>query len=169
MDKGNLIYVQQKIEGTNSFPRTSENMHKMGKLLGKLHSISSSSKYGQPCLLIRNPNVFSQIMLLLRDFWLKKISFYVRYFRIRKFPKGICHRDMNDKNIIMRPDGSMALIDFDMHRYQPFVAELVRFYHKRLTEKDLFYPFIKGYNAVRPLTDMEKNYLEEELAIELVF
>lgn len=168
LDKGNLIYVQQKIEGTNSFPRTEENMYKIGELLGKLHQISSSSKYEHPFMFVKHPNVFFRVELWLRDVWLKKISFYVRYFKIRNFPKGICHRDINNRNIIMKPDGSLALIDFDMHRYQPFVEGIVRFYQKRLSDKKMFYPFMKGYNAARPLTEQEKEYLEKKLAIKLV-
>ena len=169
LDKGNLVYVQQKIEGTNSFPRTEENMYKMGELFGKLHRISSSSKYQQPFVFVKCPNVFFRAILWLRNLWLKKISFYIRYFKIRNFPKGICHRDINNSNIIMRPDGSLALIDFDMHRYQPFVEGLVRFYERRLKDKEMFYPFMKGYNATRPLTHSEKEYLEKKLAIKLAF
>lgn len=169
LDNGNLIYVQQKIEGTNSFPRTEENMYKMGELLARLHAISSSSKYDRSFMFIKYPNVFFRAMLALREFWLKKISFYVRYFKIRNFPKGICHRDINDKNVIMKPDGTLALIDFDMYRYQPFVEGLVRFYQRRLQDKEMFYPFMKGYNATRPLTVPEKEYLEKKLAIKLAF
>jgi len=167
MEGKNLVSVQQKIEGINSFPRNKMNMYKMGELLGKLHKISAEKKYSDSYMFIKYPNIFTRGILYLRDLLLKKILFNVRYFSLRNFPRGICHRDINQKNIIMRPDGTLALIDFDMHRYQPFVEGLIRFYKRGLVKKEMFYHFIKGYNSVRPLTKIEKDYIENKLAIKL--
>lgn len=163
---GNYVYVQEKIKGTNMFPKNAANMYKIGELVGKLHSVTSGLKYKRPIMFIKHPNFFCQIFIYFREYLMKKTVFSIRYFRLRKFPKGVCHRDINEKNVIMRPDGSLALIDFDVHEYLPFVEGLVRFY-RRSKNKDNFLPFIRGYNTVRPLTDQEKEYLEKKLSIRL--
>ena len=165
LKNGSLIYVQQKIKGSDTFLRTKENMYRIGEFIGKLHSATTSfSKYGMPHLYIKHPNVFFQMFFSFKEYFVKRI-FFIFDFRMRHFPRGICHRDIDKKNVVMCEDGSLALIDFDVHRYQPFVEGLVRFY-VRNSNKD---PFIKGYNVTRPLTDFEKEYLEKKLSIKLTF
>ena len=81
------------------------------------------------------------------------------------YPMGICHRDVNPKNVMYCDDGKYYLIDFDVHRYQPFVEGIVRFYNRKIKDKTLFGAFLKGYEQVRPLTSKEREYLKKILKI----
>lgn len=158
-----IIAVHEKLQGEEDRHKDAETMRVVGKVVGKMHRISSDSKYKKTILLHKNPNVFCRFLLFLRDVFIRNIPLYFKYFSLRNFPKGICHRDINGRNVLITKDGKGSIIDFDKYRYMPFVLAIVYFYNKHLKNKDLFASFMEGYCEERPLTKAEKAYLEKEL------
>jgi len=161
-----LVSVQRKLSGTNLFARDEEAMVKIGELVGKLHRITSSPQYKNTHLLPWYPNKFKNLQLKIQIFWMTKVAFWLKYFFKRKYPMGICHRDVNWKNVFCDDEGRYCLIDFDVHRYQPFVEGFERFYKRKIQDKAMFGAFLKGYERERPLSDAEKIYLKKVLHIE---
>jgi len=159
----NLVSVQKKLKGTNTFERNEKSMVEIGKLVGRLHNLTFSPQYKNTCLLVNYPDRKKQLKLKLYDFWFSKIANPLKYFLLRGYPKGICHRDVNPKNVLLGEDGKYYLIDFDVHRYQPFVEGIVRFYSRKIKDKSLFGAFLKGYEQERTITAKEKEYLKKEL------
>ena len=98
---------------------------------------------------------------MFKEFCRRHISYWFKYFHLRGMPAGICHRDFNKRNVFIDSSGHMGLIDFDVHRYQPFVEGLVRFYNRKITDKSFMGAFMKGYEKERPLTEAEKKYLKK--------
>lgn len=165
MVEDNLVSVQKKLDGTNAFLRNNESMTEIGKLVGRLHKLTFSPQYQHTFLLVNYPDKKRQLKLKLYDFWFSKVANSLKYFSMYRYPMGICHRDVNPKNVMYCGDGKYYLIDFDVHRYQPFVEGIVRFYNRKIKDRTLFGAFLKGYEQVRPLTPKEREYLKKTLKI----
>jgi len=161
----NLVSVQKKLKGINTFERNEESMAEIGQLVGRLHNLTFSPQYKNTCLLVNYPDKKRQLELKLYDFWFSKIANPLKYFFLRSYPKGICHRDVNPKNVLLGDNGKYYLIDFDVHRYQPFVEGIVRFYNRKIKDKSLFNAFLRGYEKERALVQKEREYLKKELQI----
>lgn len=162
-----VVLVHQKLAGVNTFVRTPENMEKMGKLAAQLHLMTSSVQYKKERLLFTYPNFAVRWLMTAREWWRMHISYSLRYYKLRKLPAGVCHRDFNQRNIFMADNGEMGIIDFDVHRYQPLVEGIVRFYQRKIKNQTLFADFMRGYMRVRPLTDDEKKYLKQKINVTL--
>jgi serine/threonine protein kinase len=160
-----LVSVQKKLKGTNTFARNNASMTEIGKLVGKLHKLTSSPQYRNTFLLVNYPDKKRRLKLKLYDFWFSKIANPLKYFSMHCYPMGICHRDVNLKNVMYCDDGKYYLIDFDVHRYQPFVEGISRFYNRKIKDKALFGAFLKGYEKERPLSSKEREYLKKVLKI----
>jgi len=162
-----LVSVQKKLDGTNTFVKNNQSMTEIGRLVGKLHKLTSSPQFRNTFLLADYPDCIRRLQLKVYDFWFSRIAGFFKYISMSKFPMGICHRDVNPNNVLYGEDGKYYLIDFDVHRYQPFVEGIIRFYARKIQNKELFGACINGYEQERPFTLEERKYLERELKISL--
>ncbi len=83
-------------------------------------------------------------------------------------PIGLCHGDFGFQNLRLQPDGTLAVLDWDLADRQPLVWDLARAldllavrWPQRAEEPPLLdrpkvRAFLAGYEAVRPLTPPER-------------
>ena len=69
-------------------------------------------QYKKSFLLLKYPNIWVRAYMFVRYILNRRISQYLKYFRLKDLPWGICHRDNNGKNVLHDENGRMVLIDF---------------------------------------------------------
>lgn len=78
------------------------------------------------------------------------------------FNFGLCHGDLHTHNVMLQPDGELALFDFDWSGYSWRVYELATVWWS-LSRGDKSHAawraFLRGYTQQRKLTKQEKNFL----------
>jgi len=158
-----IIAVHRKLAGSKNYERNAHTMLITGKLIGKLHRMTTGKEYKKDAPFMPHPNILARLVLALRDTFIKRIPAYFTYFKFRDFPQGICHRDLIIGNVLIDDEDNACLIDYDKHRYMPFVVGIVYFYHKHLKNKKLIKDFLKGYQQELPLTPKEIAYLKENI------
>jgi hypothetical protein len=79
--------------------------------VGRLHKLTFSPQYKHTFLLVNYPDKKRRLKLKLYDFWFSKIANPLKYFSMHCYPMGICHRDVNLKNVMYCDDGKYYLID----------------------------------------------------------
>lgn len=161
----NIVSVHRCFKGTDNFASYEDMLKVSGKVYGKLHRITMAPKYKKTFLLLNYPNVLVRGYMFVRYVLNRQLSQYIKYYKLRKLPWGICHRDNNGKNVLFDENGHTVLLDFDKHRYMPLVEGLIYFYNKHLKDKSLFPVFLKAYENERPLTKEEREYLNKTLNI----
>lgn len=168
IDGDNLVSVHRKFLGSSDFVSEEEMLEVSGRVYGKMHRITMKPQYKKSFLLLKYPNIWVRAYMFVRYILNRRISQYLKYFRLKDLPWGICHRDNNGKNVLHDENGRMVLIDFDKHRYMPLVEGLIYFYHRHLKTKGLFHVFLDAYQKERPLTDAEKEYLKKKIPLQSV-
>lgn len=161
----NIVSVHRRFVGSDHFANYEEFLRISGQTYGKLHRITMVPKYKKTFMLLKYPNVFVRAYMFVRYILNRQMSQYLKYYKLRKFPWGICHRDNNGKNVLFDENGNTVLLDFDKHRYMPLVEGLIYFYNKHLKDKSLFPIFLKAYESERPLIEEEREYLNKTLNI----
>lgn len=163
----NVVSVHRRFIGSDNFADEKEFLAVSGRTYGKLHRITMNPKYKKTFMLLDYPNVLVRAYMFVRYVLNRQVSQYIKYYKLRKFPWGICHRDNNGKNVLIDEKGNTVLLDFDKHRYMPLVEGLIYFYRKHLKDKSMFNIFLEAYEKERPLTKEEREYLNKTLNIKV--
>jgi Ser/Thr protein kinase RdoA (MazF antagonist) len=73
---------------------------------------------------------------------------------------GICHGDFMNSNTIVDNNGKLVIIDFDFANYGWRLLDIGTFiWIEAINKKPVHREFLQGYDAVRPLSDMEHEVL----------
>lgn len=89
-------------------------------------------------------------------------------------PRGVIHGDFSYSNLLVDKDGHLSLIDCDKMRYGILLDDiaLAQIYYGFNTDghfkKEAFTSFIKDYESVRPLTQIEREHLITHLKRNLI-
>lgn len=78
------------------------------------------------------------------------------------FDFGLCHGDLHTHNVMLQPDGKLAIFDFDWCGYSWRIYDLATIWWTLSTRNKPVTPwraFLRGYNQCRKLTKQEKKYL----------
>jgi homoserine kinase type II len=102
------------------------------------------------------PRVKEWIIFLEEELW--------RYSFPQNLPKGVTHQDIKGENIIIKDSGVRALIDFDNSYYGVLLHDITTTiiwtcFRDGFLCKEYLNSFLKGYEEVRKLTLLEKEYL----------
>ncbi len=165
IDGDYTITIHKKLDGKNCFKWDENSVYAIGKAIADFHNVSINKHYNRFHFIVERGGLWGKIRKYV--YIIKKSLAYLTYLRFIKFPTGICFRDINERNLFLNKEGKIYLIDFDEHKYAPFVEEFVRFYNRRLNDKSLFPYFVKGYESVRKLTDKERSYISKTLNIDI--
>ena len=151
-----------------------------GQQVGKLHSLMDSYN-GQ--LINRGKSYYIDrfISLLRRDKYnVHKTSAFEQYGQelwdnIYKLPKGFCHGDIHENNMIYTPDKKYVILDWDMSAYSHSVIDVSRICGEAdfniLSERSyddttrMFEMFYKGYSKEKNLSTEEINAIYDFIPI----
>lgn len=90
-------------------------------------------------------------------------------------PTGLTHGDLNKRNVLLKPDGHIALIDWDNMGHTNFLKEItlgtlccgIRSEPEpHFSEEDAM-AFLKAYHNVRPITPAEIHPLQEMIDLQM--
>ena len=103
----------------------------------------------------------SKITNTLLDDFLQRAQSYVVSLD-KHLPKGLCHLDYDKENTITRNNSLAAVIDFDDLAIAPFVVCLsyTLWHVRQQSGKDMVKHYLSAYESVRPLSELEKSYLQ---------
>lgn len=112
---GNDVYVlYEYIEGTESKPE--QDACAIGALVGRLHQLMKEY-HGE--LVVRDKQFYiGRYISYLRKIQYPRADEFSAYGealwdRVKDLPRGFCHGDMYDGNILKTPDGRLFVLDFD--------------------------------------------------------
>ena len=90
-------------------------------------------------------------------------------------PTGMIHSDLNKRNILLKPDGHIALIDWDGMGHSTFLHEMtiatlscaLRSEPEPHFSGEHAMAFLKAYNKVRPITPQEAQPLQDMISLQM--
>ncbi len=193
LDGGKLVYIfdgkpcifYKYIEGKTGCILTADQLRQVGELLAKFHLLARDFEprnvrknvwdLDNLKKLVRNSredvakSSFSQSKELLD--WvgeeLKKFSFP------SNLPQGITHQDVKPENIVTKKSNVKAFLDFDNTYYGDLLHDITTpiiwtcFKNEKLDNK-LLSSYLDGYESVRKISKLEKEYFLEGLKFRLV-
>lgn len=175
--KGKMASLFTFLEGKEVLDINSEILYKFGKILAKMHNLSTGMN------LTRNEKIELEYLyefIAADEKKLKEILSEnyegvsqklqnIRNTDFSKLPSGIIHNDIFPDNVFVKDGEITGLIDFNDAMTAPFVHDIsivLNFwiYCKFGSyKKELCDSFFKGYEEVRTLTEAEKSYLPVSL------
>lgn len=103
-------------------------------------------------------------MAQIKDTQLMQFLMRAENFKISldpKLPKGLCHLDYDNENILSKNHKVVAVLDFDDLAISPFVVCLAyTLWHVLYSDgTQKMYDYLAEYEKIRPLNNLEKSYL----------
>jgi homoserine kinase type II len=161
---GKPLLLKSYLPGTVSDPLPPTTMEPLGQAMARLHQVPvpnflpSQLAYGRETF-SPMPQKFGNSHPFLD--WLKKIETYLKNHFSEDLPKALIHADIFADNVIIAPDHSPVIMDFEeaTNYYRVFdlgMAIVGTCYPSGKINTSAREELLKGYNLVAPLSEAEE-------------
>lgn len=165
------VFGETLIKELNNTPNLSAIYKEMGEYLGALHNNRSNipKDYKKTWMeqvsscnnILMNLNCQDSTKQIFKDAY-KIFTEEIEYITLNDIPFGYCHRDFDERNVMVKEGNISAIIDFEKSKYWNTELDLVQLYRKTLLGNlNLRNAFMEGYKSVMELQEAfnERLYL----------